>query len=189
MTLTNNNVTNNSPSRDYSHPDDQTTQTTETPGLKPFTPVYHKSQELGVHYYSQYRSPLIGLFEAPLFDSDSVKSPFRCLHYFYRTKTTQTDRSIFYCFTKTTPTPSFFNETFIHFHDAPVAEFPICILLNQNCQIRGTKRNPVFLFVYWIQVISTKTHRQTTVKNAVLSSCTDTQEPIQKTKQYATHNQ
>ena len=27
------NVTNNSPSRDYSHPDDQTTQTTETPGL------------------------------------------------------------------------------------------------------------------------------------------------------------
>ena len=32
------NVTNNSPSRDYSHPDDQTTQRTETPGLKPFTP-------------------------------------------------------------------------------------------------------------------------------------------------------
>ena len=32
------NVTNNSPSRDYSHPDDQTTQTTETPGFKPFTP-------------------------------------------------------------------------------------------------------------------------------------------------------
>ena len=31
------NVTNNSPSRDYSHPDDQTTQTTETPGFKPFT--------------------------------------------------------------------------------------------------------------------------------------------------------
>ena len=31
------NVTNNSPSWDYSHPDDQTTQTTETPGLKPFT--------------------------------------------------------------------------------------------------------------------------------------------------------
>ena len=30
------NVTNNSP-RDYSHPDDQTTQTTETPGFKPFT--------------------------------------------------------------------------------------------------------------------------------------------------------
>ena len=25
------------PSRDYSHPDDQTTQTTETPGFKPFT--------------------------------------------------------------------------------------------------------------------------------------------------------
>ena len=34
------NVTNNSPSRDYSHPDDQTTQTTETPGFKPFTPIY-----------------------------------------------------------------------------------------------------------------------------------------------------
>ena len=31
------NVTNNSPSRDYSHPDDQTTQTTETLGFKPFT--------------------------------------------------------------------------------------------------------------------------------------------------------
>ena len=31
------NVTNNSPSRDYSHPDDQTTQATETPGFKPFT--------------------------------------------------------------------------------------------------------------------------------------------------------
>ena len=31
------NVTNNSPARDYSHPDDQTTQTTETPGFKPFT--------------------------------------------------------------------------------------------------------------------------------------------------------
>ena len=31
------NVTNNSPLRDYSHPDDQTTQTTETPGFKPFT--------------------------------------------------------------------------------------------------------------------------------------------------------
>ena len=30
-------VTNNSPSRDYSHADDQTTQTTETPGFKPFT--------------------------------------------------------------------------------------------------------------------------------------------------------
>ena len=33
------NVTNNSPSLDYSHPDDQTTQTTETPGFKPFTTV------------------------------------------------------------------------------------------------------------------------------------------------------
>ena len=31
------NVTNNSPFRDYSHPDDQTTQTTETPGFKPST--------------------------------------------------------------------------------------------------------------------------------------------------------
>ena len=31
------NVTNNSPSRDCSHPDDQTTQATETPGFKPFT--------------------------------------------------------------------------------------------------------------------------------------------------------
>ena len=35
------NVTNNSPSRDYSHPDDQTTQTTETPGFKPFTVIKH----------------------------------------------------------------------------------------------------------------------------------------------------
>ena len=33
------NVTNNSPSQGYSHPDDQTTQTTETPGFKPFTIV------------------------------------------------------------------------------------------------------------------------------------------------------
>ena len=31
------NITNNSPSRDYSYPNDQTTQTTETPGFKPFT--------------------------------------------------------------------------------------------------------------------------------------------------------
>ena len=31
------NVTNNSPSRDYSHPDHQTTQTTETHGYKQFT--------------------------------------------------------------------------------------------------------------------------------------------------------
>ena len=35
------NVTKNSPSRDYSHPDDQTTQTTETPGFKPFTPGFN----------------------------------------------------------------------------------------------------------------------------------------------------
>ena len=34
---------NNSPSRDYSHPDDQTTQTTETPGFKPFTVSTKKS--------------------------------------------------------------------------------------------------------------------------------------------------
>ena len=34
------NVTNNSPSRDYSRPDDQTTQTTETPGFKPFTVLW-----------------------------------------------------------------------------------------------------------------------------------------------------
>ena len=33
------NVTNNSPSQDYSHPGDQTTQTTETPGFKPFTTI------------------------------------------------------------------------------------------------------------------------------------------------------
>ena len=31
------NVTDNSPSWDYFHPDDQTTQTNETPGFKPFT--------------------------------------------------------------------------------------------------------------------------------------------------------
>ena len=31
------NVTNNSPSWDYPHLDDQTTQTTETPGFKPLT--------------------------------------------------------------------------------------------------------------------------------------------------------
>ena len=31
------NVTTNSPSWDQSHSDDQTTQTTETPGFKPFT--------------------------------------------------------------------------------------------------------------------------------------------------------
>ena len=34
-TLQSVNVTNNSPNRDYSHPDNQTTQTTETPGFKP----------------------------------------------------------------------------------------------------------------------------------------------------------
>ena len=39
------NVTKNSPSRDYPHPDDQTTQTTETPGFKPIT-----SNNKGVHY-------------------------------------------------------------------------------------------------------------------------------------------
>ena len=37
LTVVGVNVTNNSPSRDYSQPDDQTTQTTETPGFKPFT--------------------------------------------------------------------------------------------------------------------------------------------------------
>ena len=40
------NVTNNSPSRDYSHPDDQTTQTTETPGFKPFTNLLYFSVSL-----------------------------------------------------------------------------------------------------------------------------------------------
>ena len=30
-------VTNNSLSEDYSHPDDHTRQTTDTPGFKPFT--------------------------------------------------------------------------------------------------------------------------------------------------------
>ena len=39
------NVTNNSPSQDYSNPDDQTTQTTETPGFKPFT-VRHLESEI-----------------------------------------------------------------------------------------------------------------------------------------------
>ena len=34
------NVTNNSPSRDYSHPNDQTTQTTETPGFKTCTVLH-----------------------------------------------------------------------------------------------------------------------------------------------------
>ena len=32
-------VTNKSPSQDYSHPDDQTTQTTETPGFKKCTVI------------------------------------------------------------------------------------------------------------------------------------------------------
>ena len=48
------NVTNNSPSRDYSHPDDQTKQTTETPGFKSFTRLYsiwlivkYKRQDVG----------------------------------------------------------------------------------------------------------------------------------------------
>ena len=32
-------VTNNSLSEDYSHPDDHTIQTTDTPGFKPFTTI------------------------------------------------------------------------------------------------------------------------------------------------------
>ena len=40
------NVTNNSPSRDYSHPDDQTTQTTETPEFKPFTVFFETLSKL-----------------------------------------------------------------------------------------------------------------------------------------------
>ena len=39
------NVTNNSPSQDYSHPDDQMTQTTETPGFKPFTVLHLQWEE------------------------------------------------------------------------------------------------------------------------------------------------
>ena len=49
------NVTNNSPSRDYSHPDDQTTQTTETPGFKPFTVLRslgRQSERLANNYIS-----------------------------------------------------------------------------------------------------------------------------------------
>ena len=47
------NVTNNSPTRDYSHPDDQTTQTTETPGFKPFTVISCLATYLGpVEYES-----------------------------------------------------------------------------------------------------------------------------------------
>ena len=37
-------VTNNSPSQDYSHLEDQTTQMTETPGFKPFTVLSDKLQ-------------------------------------------------------------------------------------------------------------------------------------------------
>ena len=38
-------VTNNSPSQDYSHPDDQTTQTTETLEFKPFTIITFIAQQ------------------------------------------------------------------------------------------------------------------------------------------------
>ena len=39
------NVTKNSPSWDYPHPDDQTTQTSATPGFKPFTKVNLSTQK------------------------------------------------------------------------------------------------------------------------------------------------
>ena len=61
MTLVN--VTNNSPSRDYSYPDDQTTQPTETPGFKPFTILQLKCLQL-------LQAPdFIGVFRAVSIDS------------------------------------------------------------------------------------------------------------------------
>ena len=48
------NVTNNSPSRDYFHPDDQTTQTTETPGFKPL--FYHQFTDSSVISYGWKKS-------------------------------------------------------------------------------------------------------------------------------------
>ena len=40
------NVTTNSSSRDYSHPDDQTIQTTETPGFKTCTVLKEQTMQL-----------------------------------------------------------------------------------------------------------------------------------------------
>ena len=54
------NVTNNSPSRDYSHPDDQTTQTTETPGFKPFTVLCLKQMK---HYKFALLNLLFGIMK------------------------------------------------------------------------------------------------------------------------------
>ena len=51
------NVTNNSPSRDYSHPDDQTTQTTETPGFKPFTVINVKVRAISYVLFASTRHP------------------------------------------------------------------------------------------------------------------------------------
>ena len=60
------NVTNNSPSWDYSHPDDQTTQTTETPGFKPFTVLnskYYHWQVLDIGLVHSY-IPWLGYSKA-----------------------------------------------------------------------------------------------------------------------------
>ena len=53
-------VTNNSHSLDYSHPDDQTTQTTETPGFKPFTETTSIIREIrrNVKTTCQYHSQI-----------------------------------------------------------------------------------------------------------------------------------
>ena len=48
-------VTNNSPFQDYSHPDDHTRRTTDTPGFKPFTIqeklcyIYHKQKNKAIY--------------------------------------------------------------------------------------------------------------------------------------------
>ena len=53
----------NSPSRDYSHPDDETTQTTETPGFKQFTVLLNiMSNKLGKCFNKIHRKKVVNFW-------------------------------------------------------------------------------------------------------------------------------
>ena len=76
------NVTNNSPSRDYSHLDDQTTQTTETPGFKPFTVLL--SEVKGITNKIQVKHFERSLFSRCVYHEHELKKPFRVVSKWYK---------------------------------------------------------------------------------------------------------
>ena len=72
-------VTNNSPSEDYSHPDDHTRQTTDTPGFKPFTnslsedcshPDDHTRQTTDTPGFKPFTNSLSVVFRKPMITQD-----------------------------------------------------------------------------------------------------------------------